>query len=90
MNIIFRTKTNNNNINTFNNYLYKASKGRFELRQTDKRKLYRVYDYDDNELVKDKKEIIDIIDNQFILDFVDKDNKDYVIVQNMLKELGCC
>ena len=59
--IVFKEYDKNNKLDMLNKKLSKVSKGRFELRKT-KRGIYYLYDYDWNELVRNKLEVEGILD----------------------------
>ena len=59
--IVFKEYDKNNKLDMFNKKLSKVSKGRFELRKN-KRGVYYLYDYDWNELVRNKLEVEGILD----------------------------
>ena len=70
MELIFRTKTDNIVLNSLNDKLYKNSKGRFELRQTTDGSKYYMIDFDEqgqNRVIKNYKELIDILDCMHIV-----------------------
>lgn len=59
-NISFKKYNKDNKIDMFNKKLIKISQDRFELRQSKNGRLY-LYDYDDREVIRNGKEIEDII-----------------------------
>lgn len=71
-----------NNIDFLNKFLVKASQDRFELRKA-KNGVYYLYDYDDREIIRNKIEIKDILDNQFLENFCNKE--DYKRIENILR-----
>lgn len=84
MNIIFKNYDLNNDLDFFNKKLSKASQDRFELRKS-KNNVYYLYDFDDKELVRNKKEIKDIIECQYLEDFTTK--KEYKRIEKILREV---
>ena len=73
MEIIFKNYNLDDNLDLFNIVLARASKDRFELRQS-KTGVYYLYDFDDKEIIRNKEEIIDIIGCQNIEEFTSKEN----------------
>lgn len=84
MEIVFKNYDLENDLDFFNIILAKASKDRFELRIS-KNNIYYLYDYDYREITRNKKEIKDIIDCQYLEDFVN--NKNYNRILRVLNNL---
>lgn len=74
----------NNDLDFFNKVLLKASQDRFELRKSKNNKYY-LYDFDDREVIRNKVEVKDIIECQYLENFVSK--KEYKRIENILKEM---
>ena len=83
--IEFKQYDINNNIDFLNKFLVKASQDRFELRKA-KNGVYYLYDYDDREIIRNKIEIKDILDNQFLENFCNKE--DYKRIEKIFKEVN--
>lgn len=65
MEIIFRNKSGNKNLDSLNDLLYKNSKGRFELKRTKDYCKWYMIDYDEtgkNKIIRNYKEIGDILE----------------------------
>jgi len=87
MKIIFKRYNLKNDLDFFNKMLAKASYDRYELRQSKDGKYY-LYDFDENgydAIIRNRAEITDIIDCQYMEDFVDKN--EYYRIENILKEI---
>lgn len=87
MEIWFKNYDLNNDLDFFNKILTKASKDRFELRKSKNGKYY-LYDFDEvgyNAVVRNKAEIKDIIECQFLENFTTK--KEYKRIEKILKEM---
>lgn len=84
MKIWFKNYDLNNDLDFFNKVLLKASQDRFELRKSKNNKYY-LYDFDDREVIRNKVEIKDIIECQYLENFVSK--KEYKRIENILKEM---
>lgn len=69
MNIEFRNYDKNNDLDYFNLVLARASNDRFELREAVNGVKY-LYDYDTPGVVRNKVEILDILENQYLEDFI--------------------
>ena len=68
MEIVFREYDKNNKLDMFNKKLNYISQGRFELRKSKNNWLY-LYDFDEKEIVRNKLEIIDILE---VMDLYDE------------------
>lgn len=84
MKIWFKKYDLNNDLDFFNEVLLKASQDRFELRKSKNNKYY-LYDFDDREVIRNKAEVKDIIECQYLENFVSK--KEYKRIENILKEM---
>lgn len=84
MKIWFKKYDLNNDLDFFNKVLLKASQDRFELRKSKNNKYY-LYDFDDREVIRNKAEVKDIIECQYLENFVSK--KEYKRIENILKEM---
>lgn len=84
MKIWFKKYDLNNDLDFFNKVLLKASQDRFELRKSKNNKYY-LYDFDDREVIRNKVEVKDIIECQYLENFVSK--KEYKRIENILKEM---
>lgn len=84
MEIVFKNYDLNNDLDLLNKILARASKDRFELRQDTKNRYY-LYDFDDREVIRNKAEVKDIIECQYLENFVSK--KEYKRIENILKEM---
>lgn len=84
MKIWFKKYDLNNDLDFFNKVLLKASQDRFELRKSKNNKYY-LYDFDDREIIRNKVEVKDIIECQYLENFVSK--KEYKRIENILKEM---
>lgn len=73
-----------NDLDFFNKVLIKASQDRYELRKA-VNNIYYLYDYDDREVIRNKVEMRDIIECQFLENFCD--NVEYKRIENVLKEV---
>ena len=73
-----------NDLDFFNKVLSKASQDRFELRKSKNNKYY-LYDFDDREVIRNRAEVKDIIECQYLENFVYK--KEYKRIENILKEI---
>lgn len=71
-----------NDLDFYNKILFKASQNRFELRKS-KNNRYYLYDFDDCELIRSKNEIKDIIDCQYLENFVSKKDFKRILKINM-------
>ena len=60
-----------NDLEYFNRILARASCDRYELREAKNGVMY-LYDYDEPGLVRDKIEILDILENQYLYDFINE------------------
>ena len=80
----FKIYDKNNDLDFFNKVLVKASQDRYELRK-DVNGIYYLYDYDDREVIKNKVEMKDIIDCQFLENFCS--NIEYERIENILMEV---
>ena len=67
MEIVFRKYDKNNKLDMLNKKLNYISQGRFELRKS-KNNLFYIYDYDEKEIVRNKLEIIDILEVMSLYD----------------------
>ena len=61
MEIVFKIYDKNNKLDMFNKKLIRISQDRFELRKS-KNNIYYIYDYEDREITRSKKEIQDILE----------------------------
>lgn len=61
MQIVFRKYDKNNKLDMLNKKLNYISQGRFELRKS-KNNLFYLYDFDEKEIVRNKIEIINILE----------------------------
>ena len=84
MKIWFKKYDLNNDLDFFNTVLLKASQDRFELRKSKNNKYY-LYDFDDREVIRNKAEVKDIIECQYLENFVSK--KEHKRIENILKEM---
>lgn len=84
MKIWFKKYDLNNDLDFFNKVLLKASQDRFELRKSKNNKYY-LYDFDDREVIRNRVEVKDIIECQYLENFVSK--KEYKRIENILKEM---
>lgn len=84
MNIWFKNYDLNNDLDFFNKVLLKASQDRFELRKSKNNKYY-LYDFDDRGVIRNRAEVKDIIECQYLENFVSK--KEYKRIENILKEM---
>ena len=73
-----------NDLDFFNKVLIKASQDRYELRKA-VNNLYYLYDYDDREVIKNKVEMKDIIECQFLENFCN--NAEYKRIESILREV---
>lgn len=73
-----------NDLDFFNKVLSKASQDRFELRKSKNNKYY-LYDFDDREVIRNRVEVKDIIECQYLENFVSK--KEYKRIEKILKEI---
>lgn len=80
----FKRYDKNNDLDFFNKVLTKTSQDRYELRKA-VNGIYYLYDYDDREVVRNKVEMKDIIECQFLGNFCD--NVEYERIENVLKEV---
>lgn len=78
----FRKYDLKNDLDFYNKILSKASQNRFELRKS-KNNRYYLYDFDDCELIRSKNEIRDIIDCQYLENFVSKKDFKRILKINM-------
>lgn len=78
----FRKYDLKNDLDFYNKILSKASQNRFELRKS-KNNRYYLYDFDDCELIRNKNEIKDIIDCQYLENFVSKKDFKRILKINM-------
>lgn len=86
-NIYFKKYDLKNDLDFFNKILIKASYDRYELRKSKNGKYY-LYDYDEsgyNVIVRNKEEIKDILDCQFMENFTTK--KEYKRIQKIMEEI---
>lgn len=67
MEIVFREYDKNNKLDMLNKKLNYISQGRFELRKS-KNNLFYIYDYEEKEIVRNKLEIIDILEVMSLYD----------------------
>lgn len=77
----FKIYDKNNDLDFFNKVLVKASQDRYELRKA-VNGIYYLYDYDDREVIKNKVEMKDIIECQFLENFCS--NIEYERIENIL------
>ena len=80
----FKIYDKNNDLDFFNKVLVKASQDRYELRKA-VNGIYYLYDYDDREVIKNKVEMKDIIECQFLENFCS--NIEYERIGNILMEV---
>lgn len=80
----FKRYDKNNDLDFFNKVLTKASQDRYELRKA-VNNIYYLYDYDDREVIKNKVEMKDIIECQFLENFCN--NVEYKRIENVLSEV---
>lgn len=80
----FKRYDKNNDLDFFNKILVKASQDRYELRKA-VNGIYYLYDYDDREVIKNKVEMKDIIECQFLENFCS--NIEYERIKNILMEV---
>ena len=80
----FKRYDKNNDLDFFNKILIKASQDRYELRKAING-IYYLYDYDDREVIKNKVEMKDIIECQFLENFCS--NIEYERIENILMEV---
>ena len=80
----FKRYDKNNDLDFFNKILVKASQDRYELRKA-VNGIYYLYDYDDREVIKNKVEMKDIIECQFLRNFCS--NIEYERIENVLSEV---
>lgn len=73
-----------NDLDFFNKVLSKASQDRFELRKSKNNKYY-LYDFDDREVIRNRVEVKDIIECQYLENFISK--KEYKRIEKILKEI---
>lgn len=73
-----------NDLDFFNKVLSKASQDRFELRKSKNNKYY-LYDFDDREVIRNRAEVKDIIECQYLENFISK--KEYKRIEKILKEI---
>ena len=80
----FKRYDKNNDLDFFNKILIKASQDRYELRKA-VNGIYYLYDYDDREVIKNKVEMKDIIECQFLENFCNE--IEYERIENVLEEV---
>lgn len=80
----FKRYDKNNDLDFFNKILIKASQDRYELKKA-VNGIYYLYDYDEREIVRNKVEMKDIIECQFLENFCN--NAEYKRIENILKEV---
>lgn len=80
----FKRYDKNNDLDFFNKILTKASQDRYELRKA-VNNIYYLYDYDDREVIRNKVEMKDIIECQFLGNFCS--NIEYERIENVLMEV---
>lgn len=84
MKIWFKKYNLINDLDFFNKVLSKASQDRFELRKSKNNKYY-LYDFDDREVIRNRVEVKDIIECQYLENFISK--KEYKRIEKILKEI---
>lgn len=80
----FKRYDKNNDLDFFNKILIKASQDRYELKKA-VNSIYYLYDYDEREIVRNKVEMKDIIECQFLENFCN--DVEYKRIENILTEV---